>query len=206
MRDPGYTSEQLALIRDLAPTTKDPEIAVALGFKPGKVLRIRKLNGIEGVHKRTLAPTKADYILAEYVQKGRPAADVGTELGMTATNVRRTAFKRGWKREKAHALRNLAASGRKRAAERPRAVRKTPAPIIDITANDASLIADFLSRKAVTVLAPGRACGIGLWEIALGRTAWPENAKLKDMQARGREAANAARRGRLGLPATGVPA
>lgn len=170
MRGPGYTSDQLAFIRESAPHKSDVEIGAALGFKPSKVLHIRQRNGIAARVERTFWTDERTETMREmYLIKGLTSETVAKALETTSTAVRRKAQRMGWGRDPL--LRKVnQASAQKRLAP-ARRVHRAPVPkpsSAGIRLSDQALIAEFLATKGVTKVASGLACGLSSIETQFG--------------------------------------
>jgi len=168
----GYTDDQLAFIRASVATLTDVEIAKALGWKPGKVLHTRQLNDIAAKPRETFwSDDKTNLAKELYLVEGLPAVEVGERIGCDGAMIRRKAKRMGWVRDPAARVRNQFRAQR-RIVERKRVAPPKPRVVID-TADDNILIADFLARRAPTVLPPGVAAGLSkmeavFWTVGAG--------------------------------------
>jgi hypothetical protein len=201
----AHTAADVAFIAANAGKIPDHLIAEALGFTTRKVFTLRKQNAIPSGYKKRRPQAVIDAVRREYVEAGRSAADVGLELGVTATSIRRIAQESGMKRSRVFMARNAGEATRRRLAANPRPRRERPPakPLVLetrlLSADDSALIADFMARKTVTVLPPGQAAGTTQWERLLG-TAKPDMSNWRDQHAR--QHANHAHRRRLELART----
>lgn len=195
-----HSEETLAFVRERAGKVPDHIIGELLGFSTRKVCLLRKANNIVSGYRKRRPQHVIDTVRREYVEAGRPASDVGRELGVTATSVRRIAHEHHMERPRRMMVENAGNAVRKYLAANPRPKKARPPakPFVPetrlLSADDTALIADFLARKPITVLPPGQAAGTTTWEMLLG-TARPPSSGWRDEHAR--HHANVAHRRRL---------
>lgn len=172
----AYTPEQVERIRELAVDHFDPQIGALLGFPEWKIQHIRRRYGIPTFYRNRWAPEQLEAIRVTYVVEGLTAGDTGARFGITSQAVRALAVKHKWKRAKCLQYANAAIAVRARMPAKgpvrvrePRGRSQPPnafhaAPTRFLTGSDADLVADFLSRKAVTALPAGTAAGLSAME------------------------------------------
>lgn len=162
-----YTEVQLATVRERAGTMPDAALGALVGLPEWRVTRLRKANALPSTVKSPVwPPERVERAFQHYMTEGRPSKQVASLLGCTDASIRKLAARKGWKRAPEVRYINSGYAQRQRNAQRRPAIVPALPPKEDRP--DADLVAEFLAKKAVTILEPGLAAGLSAMERQFG--------------------------------------
>lgn len=198
----AITDEQLAYIKEHGGKVSDDALGLALGIPMRKAYYFRTQLGIPAYVASSFWTDERVALAKDlYCVQGLSSTEAGKILGCDGAVIRRKANRSGWVRDPQQRFGNAARVQRDRwsghvAVRSPHKAAPAPQESRLVHADDQALIADFLARKGVTKLEPGRACGLSEIERMFGAykptSTWVEQKLIAGRNAAQRKAKRAA--------------